>query len=174
MTLPMLEQGQNWYAAFTHTNAEVRAIMHLQNQGFAAYLPRYLKRRRSGRRVDLVARPLFPRYVFVGLDIARERWRSVNGTIGITYLVSQGERPAPLDVRVLQAIAAREDEDGLVRLASAPMFKPGQTVRVMEGAFADQIGLYEGCADQERVRILLNLLGRKVRVMIDTVAIAAA
>jgi transcriptional antiterminator RfaH len=40
--------------------------------------------------------------------------------------------------------------------------------------FADQLGLYEGMADAERVRILLDLLGRKVRVLIETEAVAPA
>ena len=33
------------------------------------YLPRYLKRRRHARRVDIVAAPLFPRYLFVAIDM---------------------------------------------------------------------------------------------------------
>jgi transcriptional antiterminator RfaH len=173
MTVPMLENGQSWYVAFTQPNSEMRSIVHLCNQGFATYLPRFLKRRRSGRRTEQVLSPLFPRYVFVGLDLKRQRWRSVNGTVGISHLVCQGEWPAPLDERVIQAIADREGVDGLIRLAPAT-FKPGQVVRVTDGVFAEQFGFYEGLADRDRIRILLNLLGRKVRVMIETEAVAAA
>jgi transcriptional antiterminator RfaH len=173
MSVPALKPNQSWYAAFTQPNGEQRSIIHLHNQGFATYLPRFLKKRRSGRRVSYVAAPLFPRYVFVGIDLKHQRWRSVNGTIGISHLVSQGEWPVPLDERILQAIAMRETDDGLVRLAP-PRFQKGEHVRVTDGVFAEQLGLYEGLADQDRIRILLDLLGRKVRVLIEAEAVAAA
>jgi transcriptional antiterminator RfaH len=75
---------------------------------------------------------------------------------------------------VIEAIAGREDEDGLIKLAPLRTFRPGEPVRITGGVFADQLGLYEGMADQERVRILLDLLGRKVRVLIETEVVAPA
>lgn len=174
MTLPVLAPGQRWYAAFTQPNSEMRAAMHLNNQEFPAYVPRFLKRRRSGRRVETVTAPLFPRYVFLGADLERQRWRSVNGTIGVSHLVCQGDRPTCIDDRIIAAIAEQEDESGLVQLKAINTFKPGQQVRVVDGIFADQLGLYEGLGDHERVKILLGILGRKVRVLIETAAVAAA
>lgn len=174
MTIPALAYGQRWYVAFTQANAELRAALHLQNQGFSTYNPRFLKRRRRGRKTEQVVAPLFPRYVFVGIDLDHQRWRSVNGTIGVSYLVCQGERPAPVDECVVEAIAEREDAGGLVQLALECIFKPGQSVRVTDGIFADHLGLYEGLGDRDRIRILLSLLGREVRVQIETNAVVAA
>ena len=72
------------------------------------------------------------------------------------------------------ALRRREDASGHVRLDIRPKFKVGDPVRVLEGAFCDCLGIYEGMSDHERVGILLDLLGRKVRVRIDAEAIAAA
>jgi transcriptional antiterminator RfaH len=174
VSLPALLYGQRWYVAFTQSNCEMRAATHLHNQEFPAYVPRFLKRRRHARRIDTFAVPLFPRYVFVGLDVERQRWRSVNGTVGVSHLICQGDRPTPVGETIINAIAMREGEDGLVRLAPTCSFKPGQTIRVTDGLFTDQLGLYEGLADRERVRVLLNLLGRKVRVVIESEAVAVA
>ena len=63
---------------------------HLGRQGFQVYLPRYTKRRRHARRVDTVAVPLFPRYLFVSVAVA-QRWHSIRSTIGITRLVANGD-----------------------------------------------------------------------------------
>lgn len=174
MSAPSLAPGQQWYAAFTQPNSELRCAMHLRNQGFPAYLPRLLRRRNHARRIEQIAVPLFPRYIFVGIDLGRQRWRSVNGTVGVSHLISHGERPTRVDDRIIEAIAAREGADGFVRLSKIQSFKPGQSVRVICGAFAEQFGLYEGMSDQDRVRILLDLLGRKVRVTIEADAISAA
>lgn len=173
MTLPILADGQQWHVAYTQPKGEVRAIRHLMNQEFSVYLPRYMKRMRIGRREVRAAAPLFPRYIFVGVDTARQRWRSINSTVGISHLVCQGDAPASLDATVLEAISRQEDENGIVSLPAMPKFSPGQSVRITNGMFADQLGLYEGLRDQERVCILLDLLGRKVRVMIESDIVVA-
>lgn len=172
MSAPTLAEGQAWYVAFTHPSAEVRAVVHLHNQGYATYFPRILKKRKFGRRTERGPAPLFPRYVFVGLDIHHQRWRSVNGTVGVSHLVCHGDRPAPVDSGVIESIAARE-KDGLVQLPPA-RFEVGQAVRIVDGVFADHLGLYEGLGERDRVRILLDLLGRKVKVMIENDAVVAA
>ena len=51
---------------------------------------------------------------------------------------------------------------------------PGDKVRIVGGAFGDCYGLYEGLSAHERVAILLDLLGRKVRVVLDSDVIEAA
>ena len=43
-----------------------------------------------------------------------------------------------------------------------------------EGVFCDCLGLFESMGDRERVIILLDLLGRKVRVVLDEDYVAAA
>ena len=65
---------------------------------------------------------------------------------------------------MVEELKRRQDENGLIRLERRPRFNPGDQVRVVDGAFSDRLGLYEGMNDRERVAILLDLLGRKVRV----------
>ena len=74
----------------------MKACWHLARQGFETYLPRYLKRRRHARRVEMLPAPLFPRYLFVAIDMATQRWRSISSTIGVTQLVCAGDVPAPV------------------------------------------------------------------------------
>jgi transcriptional antiterminator RfaH len=87
--------------------------------------------------------------------------------------VYNGEQPAPIPSGVIQAIKAREDEHGLIGLPRKPQFGPGDTVRIIDGVFSSCLGLFEGMADRQRVAVLLDLLGRKVRVFMDEEAVAA-
>ena len=163
-----------WYVVRTHARAEARAAQQLRQQGFEVYLPRYQKRRRHARRVDMTVAPLFPRYLFISLDIEHQRWRSIQSTIGVSNLVCHGDKPAAIAGAVIEEIRARENEQGLVSIAPAAAFAQGDRVRVLDGAFADCLGLFEETADQNRVRILLDLLGRKVRVVLESERLEAA
>jgi len=169
----MSAAGPRWYAVQTHPHAEERAARHLQRQGFGCYLPRYLKRRRHARQVEVVPAALFPRYLFVRIDLAVQRWRSIHSTVGVSHLVCHGNDPAPLADEVITQLRGQE-VDGFVRLPVRPRFAPGDAVRVLDGAFASCVGLFEGMKDGERVAILLDLLGRKVRLVLEGDCIAAA
>jgi transcriptional antiterminator RfaH len=166
--------GPRWYVVQTHPHAEGKASIHLHRQGFVSYFPRYLKLSRHARRVEKVAAPLFPRYLFVSVECATQRWLSIDSTFGVVRLVRSGGRPASVPHHVIEALTHREDADGFVELAPRPRFAPGDKLRVSSGAFRDCIGLFQGMTSQERVTILLELLGRKVRVALDADIIEAA
>ncbi len=166
--------GPSWHVVQTHPHAEAKAAAHLERQGYSIYLPRYVKRRRHARRVEIVPAPLFPSYLFVKIHLQTQRWHSIHSTIGVARLVCSGEEPAVLPAAVIDELQSRHDDAGFVHLDLRPKFTPGDKIRIVEGAFAVCFGLYEGVADRERVAILLDLLGRKVRMVLDGDAIAAA
>jgi transcriptional antiterminator RfaH len=168
------ENGVNWYVVQTQVNSEFRAAENLRRQGFEVYLPRHLKRRRHARKVDFAAKPLFPRYLFVAIDMATQRWRSIYSTFGVTSLVSNGDNPAVLPEGIVAALRAREDDKGFVTMNREPVFARGDKVRVLAGAFMESAALFDGEADHDRVSILLDMLGRKVRVLLDADLVAAA
>ena len=161
-----------WYVAHTRQNAEQRAVFNLTRQGFSAYLPQYRKRRRHARKVDTVLSPLFPRYVFVGMDPEVARWRSVNGTFGVQYLVCRGDEPAPVPDGFVEELMTHEDTDGAV-IPVPPQFNRGDRVRILDGAMADQVGYIEQMADEERVFLLLDMLGREVRIRVPAYLLTA-
>jgi transcriptional antiterminator RfaH len=165
--------GKRWYVVQSQPHAERKAAAHLDRQGFQSYLPQFLKSRRHARRIETVTSPLFPSYLFVLVDTTAQRWRSIQSTVGVARLVCNGNMPAPVPEGVVSALKQREDERGFFRLEQRPLFKPGETVSVLHGAFASYLGLFERMTDRERVAILLDLLGRKVRVVLDASSITA-
>jgi transcriptional antiterminator RfaH len=155
-------------------NAEPKASWHLRKQGFAVYLPRYPKQRRHARRVELVAAPLFPRYLFVSFDLAVTRWRAICSTVGVSGLVCNGDHPAPVSLGIVEEIMARADENGMVPLTSAQRLIQGDKIEILDGPLEGLTGLFEHMTDHERVVLLLDLLGRQTRVTVPRATIRAA
>lgn len=153
----------SWYVVRTQPNKESTALVHLNNQGFETYLPRYKKKRRHARKTEIVLRPLFPSYMFVRLDLERQVWRSINGTVGVLGMVQFGTELACVPDDVVTAIRRLEDEQGVVHVP-AQQFLPGEKVRILNGAMEDYIGVLAQAQDGERVTILLDMLGQEVRV----------
>ena len=160
-----------WCAVQTHARAEDKAVFHLRRQGYRVFLPKHLKRRRHARRVEWVPRPLFPRYLFVALDPKAVRWWSIRSTIGVSDLVRFGNRPAAVPMGIISEIMARQDEKGLVKAHIGCSFRAGDQVKIVEGPLNELEGLFDSATDEERVTVLLNLMGRevKVRVPLETV-----
>jgi len=163
----------SWHVVQTRPRSENTAALHLQRQGFEIYLPRYLKRRSHARKVDFVPAPLFPQYVFVAVDLLTQRWRSVNSTVGVTRLICHGQLPVEVPRSVVDGLRGRHDAEGFVR-QHRDVLMPGQRIRVRDGAFSDFLGSFESMNDGERVAVLLDLLGRKVRVVMSADVIEAA
>lgn len=162
-----------WFAVYTQSHKEALAAQHLRNQGFETYLPRYQKMRRHAGKTEIVAAPLFPRYLFAGIDMGHQRWRSVNGTVGVIGLVMTGDRPVPVPQPVMDEIRAREDDTGFIQL-NAPRYRRGQSLRIVEGPMADTQALFEETVDGDRAILLISLLGRMVRTRMPLHQIAAA
>lgn len=165
---------KRWYVAYTQAQAELRAVGHLKRQSFDAYLPLCRRIRRHARREESILRPLFPRYVFVALDLDVDRWRSVNGTVGVSRMVCRAERPAALPDGVVEGLRISEIEEGVVPLSRLVLFDAGAKLRVLDGSFAGQTGIYNGMSEAERVVLLFDLLGRQVKVTVPIHAVEAA
>jgi transcriptional antiterminator RfaH len=89
-------------------------------------------------------------------------------------LVCNGDVPAVIDNSIIDGLKVRENADGFIQLERRPQFAAGDKVRVRDGVFCDCLGLFDGMGDRERVAILLELLGRKVRVLLDEEYVVAA
>ena len=164
----------DWFVVYTQPNAEARALANLRRQGYETYLPRYRRKRSHARKIDIVERPLFPRYLFVALDLVRARWRPILSTFGVADLIRTGDTPQKLPDGVVDQIRAGENDrrfDAVDPLAGA---EPGAAVRILAGPFADLIGKLQRAAESERVTLLLDLLGQEVRLRLPRDAVALA
>ena len=131
-------------------------------------MPRFARIVRHARKSRRVLAPLFPRYLFLILDIERDRWHRVNGTFGVASMVMSRDRPQAAPKGVVEDADRHELADAASRTWAGVSSRsaPGQKVRLAAGPFASQLGVLENLDDGGRVRVLLQIMGawRSVRV----------
>ncbi|WP_038148958.1 transcription termination/antitermination protein NusG [Thioclava atlantica] len=158
-----------WFVAQFKPNCADIARRNLLRQGFQCFLPmQEITRRRSGRFVKASV-PLFPGYLFLSVSPHSQRLGAVNGTHGITRLVSQGGSPAPVPEDFIRALTGRCDERGI--LQPRREFSPGEEVTITAGPLTDFIARVEKVDAERRVWLLLDILGRETRISADAEAL---
>ena len=167
-----LEGNERWYLVHTQPNSERRAQLHLGAQGFTTHFPTIQKTIRHARQLRTVRAPLFPRYVFLILDLGRDRWLSVRSTFGVSSLFTCEGRPVSVPEGVVETLIQNTDEANLTLFSSG--LASGQSVRILSGPFANLVGTLERLDDAGRVRVLLEMMGTAVPVALRRSAICPA
>lgn len=162
------ESNLCWHLAFTRPAAERVARSHLERQGYGVYLPQLRQKLlQRGKWCDRIT-ALFPRYVFVQLNPVIQSLAPVRSTVGVVGVVRFGVDYAIVPDPIVERLRANEDPDTrLHRHRASEWFKPGAAVRIASGAIAGLEGIFV-CEDaNERVTVLLNMLGRETQVRVD-------
>jgi transcription elongation factor/antiterminator RfaH len=167
-----LEGNERWFLVHTQPNSERRAELHLGAQGFRAHFPTIQKTVRHARKLRTIRAPLFPRYVFLILDLGRDRWLSVRSTFGVSSLYTCEDRPVPVPEGIVETLIENTDEANLTLFSSG--LTRGQSVRIMSGPFVNFVGTLERLDDAGRVRVLLDMMGTAVPVALRRAAICPA
>jgi transcriptional antiterminator RfaH len=154
-----------WYLVRTKPNAEGTAHRNLARQGYEAYLPRLSQSLPwRGRWRDRIV-PLFPGYLFLGLDEGRQALAPVHSTVGVAGVVRFGATYATVPEEILRELRARANpETGLHRLALADCLGPGVPVRIVAGPFDGLEGVFQREAGDDRAIVLLSVLGQSASV----------
>lgn len=167
-----LAPGQRWYVAQTLAKREAGASSQLVAQGFRVFLPQLRKTVRHARALRTVKAAVFPGYVFVALDVQHDRWRSVNGTVGVSRLIMTRDAPTPVPEGVVESLHDYIDPDGLIQFGRD--LRQGQSVRVIAGPFSEAIGRLVDLDANGRVRVLLDIMGGQVMTSLNQSTLEAA
>ena len=171
---------QRWYVVFSKPRQEAVALENLERQAFEAWLPRArITRRHRGRWIDHVE-PLFPRYLFVHVDVDTVDISPIRSTRGCTGLVRVAGHPAPVPEPVMDWLRATAEPDtGLHALGRAALgralakrLNPGDPVRVLEGPFEGAEGILECPRGADRAIVLLRILNDACRVTVPATQLA--
>ena len=165
---------EKWYAVHTYSGYEERVKKNLDqrigsmdaNQDiFRVVIPTEEEVEVKNGQRRTITRKILPGYFLVQMKMNDFSWSIVRNTPGVTGFVSGGNKPVPLqDNEVKQIMKQMEAELPKVKVG----FKPGQSVKVIDGPFIDFIGTVDEIdLEKGKVKVLLSLFGRETPVKLD-------
>lgn len=145
----------DWLVVRCKPRRERIAAVNVERQGCEFYLP--LLRDEATNRLT----PLFPSYLFVRLP--NEQFYFLRSTEGVAQVLMSGYYPALIHADEISKLRIREDAAHTIPW-NEKAFHIGDTLFVKQGPLADHVVTFDGMSGQERICVLVSILGRKSRV----------
>ena len=172
--------GQQWYVVNTYSGYENRAKKNLEERvrtlGKADFFSEILvptetvvelvkgKRKTSQRKI-------FPGYILVKMELNEETWHIVRDTPKITGFAGDGTKPVPISEKEVEGILSQMKE-GITKAKPKVSFSVGDSVRVIDGPFANFIGTIEEVKPEKRkLKVLVSIFGRATPVELDFIQV---
>jgi len=115
----------------------------------------------KGEQQKVVTRKIFPGYVLIKMVMTDDTWYIVRNTTGVTGFVGPASKPVPLTEKEVESLGVEVREMNVDYVV-------GDNVRIISGAFANQIGIVDSIDTQlKKVNVSVVMFGRKTPLELD-------
>jgi len=157
----------DWYILLCKPNQNHIAARHLTRLPVEVFMPYHMATIRQNRHFRRQRRPLFAGYIFIGADTERMPWRRIRTTPGVSQVIGSGSTgPSKVPSEIIAGLVQRCDEHGMLQ-AEADL-AIGDQIKITSGPFAEFVSTVEHIDGDQRIHALLDLLGAKRRVAVDS------
>ncbi len=179
----MLEQNVQemlWYVVQTPSGFENKAKTALEERIRTAKKTKFFEEivvpeenvveLKNGQKKTMKKR-FFPGYILVKMILTEETWHIVKDTPKITGFVGDRLKPTPVSEAEVQKMTNRIAE-GASKPRPRISFGDGETVRVVDGPFANFSGVIEEVnPDKGKLKVLVSIFGRSTPVELDFIQV---
>ena len=150
-----------WFCLSAQPKREHLAAESLRRQyGMPCFAPRLRFKKPTRRGAGWFVEAMFPGYLFAEFVYA-EFHRRVSSGPAVRSVLRFGDYVPIIDPAVIETLRRSSSDDAVITIA--PELRVGESVTLVEGPFAGITGLVTRLHPaKERVRILLEFLGRQV------------
>ena len=154
--------SNEWFILQFKPNSHHQASKNLNQQGFETFLPLHDTTSRKLSRFINSSKPLFPGYMFIRFDKAESEWHKINSTYGVSRLITFNSHLKSIPTKFVDSLLKRYDLSG--KLLPIKKLKEGDQVAILMGPFANFIATVEKYEADQRIWVLIDLMGRKSRI----------
>lgn len=173
-------QPKKWYVIHTHSGYEEKAVKALQERikqtrmeemfGEMLVPTENVLELVKGQK-KTTRRRFFPGYILVQMVLNEQTWHLVKDTPKITGFIGKSTSPPSIREEDVQQIRTRVTE-GAANPKPKIVFEEGESVRVIDGPFANFNGIVEEIKpDKGKLRVLVSIFGRSTPVELDFIQV---
>lgn len=162
--------GSKWYVLHTKPKKENQVYGYVRHLGLEVFYPTLTVKPVNPRSSRI--RPIFPRYMFIHADLEQVGVSALQYIPFAIGLVQFGGEPAPVPENIIHELRLRTKALNDAARNPTGGLQPGDPVRITQGPLAGYAALFDMRINgTERVQLLLQLLGREVRVQVEAHAV---
>ena len=170
---------KKWYVVNTYSGHENKVKINLERRIETMNMQDYIFRvivaehpvpvLKDGLPTDKIKmKNTYPGYLFIEMYMTDEAWYVVRNTPGVTGFIGssgKGAKPFPVTETEIESVLKRV---GLIENSSASEYNVGDTIRIINGPFAEQISVIE-TIDEEKglVTIKTVIFGREQEISVS-------
>ena len=170
---PDIHEEIGWFCLKSQPKHEHIAAAHLRMMPeIGVFCPRLRFQRATVRGVRWFEEAMFPGYLFARFHFA-ERHKEVRYAMGISTILRFGEKYAAVSDDIIAALRLQTNAQQVAIVKSD--VNVGDTVKIVEGALCGlEAVVTQVMSGSERVKVLLNFLGREIHAELKRPAVLPA
>ena len=157
---------KKWFIAQIKPNSYKSAIQNLERQGFETFLPKMKITQRQKNKFIVKNVYVFPGYMFVCFDPRIITWTKINSTYGVSKILAFNNKPAEISSDLILELKTRYDINN--NLNQKDKLKKGDSIKFYAGPFADLIAKVESVDENNRIWVLLEVMGGYQRLKLQS------
>jgi transcriptional antiterminator RfaH len=148
---------KKWFIVQIKPNSHNTAIQNLERQGFETFLPQMEVTQRKENKFRVKNVYVFPGYIFVCFDPRVITWTKINNTYGVLKLLAFNGRPSEISSDLILELKNRYEINS--NSTQKEKLEKGDAIKFLAGPFTELIGKIENVDDNNRIWVLLDVIG---------------
>ena len=162
-----MSNSKSWIVAKNKPNQDKTALINLERQNFEFLQPQFKTISRVRNQFKEIIKPVFPGYIFIAINLEEKNWHKINNTRGISHIIVFGNEIPLIHYKLIEELKHRFSLNNDPKAADP--FEVGINAEITSGPFAQLIGEIDEIDADQRIWILLDILGTQTRVSINKV-----
>ena len=155
---------KKWLIAQIKPNSYDVATRNLERQGVEVFLPKMEITTKKENRFIYKNEFVFPGYMFVGFKPHKFNWTKINSTYGVSRVLAFNKKPSEISHHLIMALKNKYEEN--FDIIPKEIFQKDDLIKFNSGPFFDLIAKIESVSDNNRIYVLLEMMGgyRKLKL----------
>lgn len=150
----------SWCVVQSKPHQERKALTHLQNQGFEAWLPVIQVEKIKAGKIVSASQPFFSRYLFVRMNPQQDDWAPIRSTQGVSQLLRQGHQ-----LSVVPDVYMDDLQQRVATSSQKAALEAGDVLEIVSGPFKSLAATFQKMVQmksgEERAMAFLSILGKE-------------